>query len=458
MKKVYVAVFVLLVLAVGAFVAFSSEEEIELMDTHLSGAYQFEDGSLVTIGPSNDQRLRMLQYHDGKPLSLYFDGEKGFKASHGFNSQSFFAKGQFQYGDDGEVLGATWHEDGKTQVVKKLPLTRKTVFFQSGDLMLRGELTMPEGEGPFPVVITVHGSEDYSAVDFYHWPYILAANGIAGFKFDKRGTGGSDGEYTQHFPTLAGDVMAAVDFLKGDAAIDISRVNLIGFSQGGWISPLVAKQIDIQSYIIGFGTTVPVPREDRWGYVKQLLDNGYGEEEIAYADELNAQITKVIFDHDESAWDGLLALKELHQDAPWFKAIAGSDSLLGFVAEKLNHPLADWVPDFGWKLYTKWKKSGNDNGPGFNRTYDPIATLENVSTPSLWLLAGEDTSLPTPDTAADLDRLQAAGLATQYKIYPSAEHGNILYTTDENGDRTYTGYVPSYFSDVVTYFKQQNGL
>ena len=73
-------------------------------------------------------------------------------------------------------------------------------------------------------------------------------------------------------------------------------------------------------------------------------------------------------------------------------------------------------------------------------------------------MAGEDTSLPTPETVQDLSNLQAKGLPIEYVIYEGAEHGNVVYTTDESGKRTYTNYVNTYFNDVVEYFKTQNGM
>ena len=451
------AILIALTIIVGGCSLTNSSRQDEPLITHLNGAYRFDDGTLVTVGASNAKRVRMLRYSDGQPFSIYIDGERGFKASEGFNSQAFSSTGQFTFDDNGRVNSANWLHSSDTRSLSRLPLKTSTIHFQSGEIMLKGELTVPVGEGPFPVVITVHGSEDYSAVDYYQWPYILAANGIAGFKFDKRGTGGSEGKYTQNFSTLAGDVIAAMARLQQEPMIDMERVNLLGFSQGGWIAPLVASKADIQSYIVGFGTTVPVSQEDRWGYVKRLLDNGYGESEIAYADAMNEQVTKIIFEHDESAWEALLELKERHQGAEWFKSISGSDSMLGFVAEKLHQPWAKFMPDFGWKLYTRWKKGSRKSGPNFNRNYDPIAVLKSIDTPSMWLLSGEDSSLPTPDTVRDLRMLKSAGKLVEYRVYPDAEHGNILYNTDENGDRTYTGYVPRYFSDVVEYFKSQNG-
>ena len=202
----------------------NNQSNTEKVDTHFSGAYAFPDGTIFTLGYSNEERMRMLRFKDGQPYSLYHNGDNQFNVTKGFSSKETVATGELTYSPSGEVTGATWAEGNEELTIERLPLTKQTMYFQSGELKLRGELTLPAGEGPFPVVIMVHGSEDYSAVDYYQWPYILAAHGIAGFKFDKRGTGSSEGEYTQHFPTLAGDVVAAIERLKKEQELSLIHI------------------------------------------------------------------------------------------------------------------------------------------------------------------------------------------------------------------------------------------
>ena len=453
-KKAKAAFAALLGLGAAAAVYIYLSSGRERADTRYNGAYRFSDGSLVTIVPSNSERIRMRRYDDGQVHALYYSGEDRFEAAEGFSSKDIVASVGFSRSDGGDVEGATWvTKDGIRTSMTRLPLRTKTIYFDSGDLRLRGELALPDGPGPFPVVVMVHGSEDYSGVDFYHLPYMFAAHGLAGFKFDKRGTGESEGEYTQDFPTLSGDVAAAVEVLKKRDEIIPGQVHLIGLSQGGWVAPLAATKTDIRSIVIGFGTVVPLAREDRWGYVKRLRERGFGDEEIAKADEFNAQMAKVIFDHDEEAWDGVFALRDKYGDDEWFEAIAGSDSVMGIVASMLTHPAAGFVPGFGWKLYTRWQ--GGD-GPNFNRSYDPRPTLSSLSTPSHWLLAGEDSSLPTGETTEILTALQEQGRPITYRVYPEAEHGNVLFSQDGSGEKTYLGYVPTYFSDIMTWFKAQS--
>ncbi|MEO1229889.1 MAG: alpha/beta fold hydrolase [Myxococcota bacterium] len=453
-RKAKAAVAVLLALGATGAAYFYLSSGRDKADTRYNGAYRFSDGSLVTIVPSNSERIRMRRYDDGQVHALYYDGEDRFAAAEGFSSRDIVASVEFERTEDGDIAGAKWTaKGGPARTMARLPLRTETIFFDSGDLRLRGELVLPEGPGPFPVVVMVHGSEDYSGVDYYHLPYMFAAHGMAGFKFDKRGTGQSQGEYTQDFPSLSGDVVAAVELLKKRAEIHPERVSLIGLSQGGWVAPLAATKTDVHSIVVGFGTVVPLTREDRWGYVKRLRDRGFGDAEIAKADEFNVQMARVIFDHEEEAWDEVFALRDKYGEEAWFKAIAGSDSVMGIVSSMLTHPAAGLVPGFGWKLYTRWQES---NGANFNRSYDPRPTLSSLSTPSLWLLAGKDSSLPTGETTEILDALKMEGRPISYRVYPEAEHGNVLFSEDGSGQKSYLGYVPTYFKDIMTWFEEHH--
>ena len=48
--------------------------------------------------------------------------------------------------------------------------------------------------------------------------------------------------------------------------------------------------------------------------------------------------------------------------------------------------------------------------------------LEALDIPGLWLLAGSDRSIPTPETVAILDDLIAAGKPYERVVYPKADH------------------------------------
>jgi pimeloyl-ACP methyl ester carboxylesterase len=62
--------------------------------------------------------------------------------------------------------------------------------------------------------------------------------------------------------------------------------------------------------------------------------------------------------------------------------------------------------------------------PSFNgiHGFDPKPVLESISVPGLWLLGGEDRSIPTPATVAILDQLIALGKPYTYVVFPGAGH------------------------------------
>ena len=62
--------------------------------------------------------------------------------------------------------------------------------------------------------------------------------------------------------------------------------------------------------------------------------------------------------------------------------------------------------------------------PSFNgfHGFDPKPVLESLNVPGLWLLGGEDRSIPTPATVAILDQLIASGKPYTYVVFPGAGH------------------------------------
>ena len=112
-------------------------------------------------------------------------------------------------------------------------------------LTLAGMLMLPKDEGPFPVVVFIHGSGQsfrnnvwYLSVAKY-----LTDNGIAVVLPDKRGCEKSEGEWIgADFNHLASDVLSAVEYVKTQNIFSYSKIGILGMSQGGWIAPIAASQ------------------------------------------------------------------------------------------------------------------------------------------------------------------------------------------------------------------------
>ena len=154
--------------------------------------------------------------------------------------------------------------DGSSRVWEKIPLTVTPAQFTSYQTQLSGFLIEPQNaSGAKPaLVVMVHGSEKTSIRASYY-PYLFAAQGLTVFAYDKRGTGDSQGDYTQNFELLADDAVAAMQEAKRLAAGRYARAGFFGGSQGGWTAPLAAKKGQADFVAVGFGPVLTPPEEDQ---------------------------------------------------------------------------------------------------------------------------------------------------------------------------------------------------
>ncbi len=153
--------------------------------------------------------------------------------------------------------------------------TEEDISFSSDSLDLYGTLSIPDGTGPFPVCILIHGSgpadKDGTVImsggntdclfpdlvgdtlrTFKDLANALSSNDIAVLRYDKRSnTHGSSLDIKSLSPyDFIIDINSAVDFIKTRDEIDTNRIILIGHSQGCNFIPIVARQRnDISSLV-----------------------------------------------------------------------------------------------------------------------------------------------------------------------------------------------------------------
>jgi len=133
---------------------------------------------------------------------------------------------------------------------------------ETQDLDLAGMLFVPDGEGPFPAVVIIQGSGP--SVRDENWYLTLSSymqkNGVAVLLPDKRGCEKSQGDwYTSSLEDLATDTLVAIDFMKSQEIVDVSRLGIIGLSQGGIIASIVASQssnLDFAINMVGPSVTM----------------------------------------------------------------------------------------------------------------------------------------------------------------------------------------------------------
>ncbi len=113
-----------------------------------------------------------------------------------------------------------------------------------------GTLALPDGEGPFPVALLLHGftgtrhelpvlgTEDTMFSRAARW---LGERGVASLRIDFRGSGESDGAWEDTtFSGQISDAIAALDYLEMLEGVDSGSISIIGLSQGGLVAAATA--------------------------------------------------------------------------------------------------------------------------------------------------------------------------------------------------------------------------
>lgn len=130
--------------------------------------------------------------------------------------------------------------------------TRYAITYRADDLTISGIANIPRGEGPFPVVVLLHGYIDpavyVTGQGFRREQDALARNGYVALHVDYRNHAGSDDDPRNDVDLRLGyarDAIAAVEAVRssGIARLDGDRVALLGRSMGGSVvfNALVAQ-------------------------------------------------------------------------------------------------------------------------------------------------------------------------------------------------------------------------
>ena len=248
------------------------------------------------------------------------------------------------------------------------------VFFRNKakDLDLAGMLFIPDGEGPFPAVVIIHGSQ--ASKRDRNWYLTLTGymqkNGVAVLLPDKRGCEKSQGDwYTSSFEDLATDTLAAIDFMKSQEIVEVSHIGIIGMSQGGIIASIVASQSSDLDFVVNMvGPSVPLQ--------EQLLHEG------------NFEMRETGF---------LPGVSNLFSYA------------YAFILENIT--LKEW-----------WEAVGN---------FDPLPYWQKVNIPVLVLHGSEDHNVPSAESKARFEALGKDNI--RVNMYEGSGHG--LEDPPGTGDR-----------------------
>jgi pimeloyl-ACP methyl ester carboxylesterase len=136
------------------------------------------------------------------------------------------------------------------ETAPRLPYVEHEIAVTNGPIRLAGTLTVPSGKGAFPLVVMITGSgpqnRDEEILGFRIFQAIadrLARQGIATYRYDDRGIGGSTGSLAAATtPEFAGDALAALASLKTRTDIDAARIGMLGHSEGATVAAIAAAR------------------------------------------------------------------------------------------------------------------------------------------------------------------------------------------------------------------------
>ncbi len=264
--------------------------------------------------------------------------------------------------------------------LRRDPYRREAVSFTSRDgTRLAGTLYLPAGP---PVrraaTVLIHGSGPQDRNGYASIIAVMAdalsASGRVVLTYDKRGVGGSSGDWSRAgFNTLADDAAAGMQYLAARSEVDAARIGLAGSSQAGWVAAAAiaggAKPVDV--LLLGAaGAAMTVAEQNLYNTEMRMRCAGIPASDIALALDQQRAFFAFVVDARQAA-----ALDELTARA------------------RTRAVLADWLfPD----------SKGLDRTSGewyttLDPAFDPIPIWRGYRGRALFLFAEHDDATPSTE-------------------------------------------------------------
>ena len=275
------------------------------------------------------------------------------------------------------------------------PYREIEITVPAGDHTLAGTLTLPEGDGRFPLAVFITGSGPQNRDEelFGHKPFRLLADrlaraGIASLRCDDRGTGKSTGDFKScTSEDFARDVEAQIAFLGNRSEIAADRIGLIGHSEGGLVAPMVASRKPKEVAFCVLIAPPGVPGEQILTRQLELMSGALGmtAQQIEAAQQAQAEVLAALrespspSDTESRLRDALGRAFDATPDA-MRAAMGDRDEFIAAQLEQVNSP---WMRSFV--------------------TYDPRPALRKVTQPVLAVWGGLDLQVDPTQNAGEVE-------------------------------------------------------
>jgi pimeloyl-ACP methyl ester carboxylesterase len=270
------------------------------------------------------------------------------------------------------------------------PMSRAIDVRTSQDPILAGTLHLPDHR-PVAALVMVPGSGPSDRDNDVYFPPIrrgLLARSIAVASFDKRGVGGSAGDWRDTAPAeQTADVAAQLATLRAVDHLAGVPIGIFGHSQGGWVVLEVAAADPAVPFVVtNSGPGVTPAEQGRYATRAQL------EKEEASADEIERVL---------AIYDRVVELMRGGADLETVRAAASGLSLGG----------AEPTEPRELELARRWQD------------HDPRPALERIACPILAIFGGADMVTPV-EASVPVFRAAGArpGRRVDIAVLPGASH------------------------------------
>lgn len=279
------------------------------------------------------------------------------------------------------------------------PIVEKPFVIENGADRLGASLWYAPGVGQHPTIILIHGADDETRDMGFLIPYFVS-HGLNVVAYDQRGTRESTGDWRFTGPeSKADDIVAVLQKIKNDPAVNANRIGVWAFSNGGWVAPIVATRFPLAFMILKSASS------------QTIVDN------VLY------EIGQALRQHDQFTPKQISAALDFERTM--FRALE-TNSNWSAAGEALNAAKSQpWFP------YMRIPPGMTTPPPPPMLSalraaliYDPTATLQRVHTPTLALFGALDKNVDATDSAARFRKaLDQAGLKDlTISIFPDAGH------------------------------------
>ena len=286
------------------------------------------------------------------------------------------------------------------------PARIEEITFESESFHIVGDLRLPEGTAPFPVVLFVHGDGGADRTQFGAYLPIMERmlrSGYAVFSWDKPGTSESTGQLNgvRVYHQRAQIILDAIEVMKKHPDIEVSRIGLWGISQAAWVMPLVLSQSEDIAFMICV-SCAGTAGVDQMAYqiISQTICDGVPEEKDAQLKTLLSELdeARTFETYEEYVYyrEVLAALEEI-----------GSEITSGFGVPGV-------IPEQAWQA----------NDPEIEGWWNPLRVIEQTRIPVLVINGDKDTNMdPIQGAYAWRKALEQAGNPnSRVELLPGVNH------------------------------------